>query len=62
MFQLYRLRDEVESKKKMKRRQKRMREKMERDKEKKEQEQEHATEGTKDAQGKLVSVRTNSNL
>lgn len=60
MFQLYRLRDEAESKKKMKRRQKRMREKMERDKEKKEQEQ--AIEGTKDAQGKLISVRTNSNL
>lgn len=61
MFQLFRLRDEVESKKKMKRRQKRMREKVERDKEKKEQEQEQAMEGTKDAQGKLLSVRANSN-
>ena len=61
MFQLFRLRDEVESKKKMKRRQKRMREKMERDKEKNEQEQEQAMEGAKDAQGKLLSVRTNSN-
>jgi hypothetical protein len=56
ILQLYRLRDEVESKKKMKRRQKRIREKAEKDKERKEKEQEGATE----ALGKHPTVRTST--
>lgn len=55
ILQLYRLRDEVESKKKMKRRQKRIREKAEKDKERKEKEQ--AVDGTTEALGKHPTVR-----